>query len=73
MLSKTGCPRCGGKHVIAYGKPRMLCKDCERTFSGTTGTVMCSTKLRPEKFRAMVNLMLNDVELKAICDSVGGP
>ena len=70
------CPRCGHAHVVSKGRDRdggrrWLCRGCGRTFVASTSTVMSSMKLPREKFRAMANLMLNDVKLEAIIDSVG--
>ncbi len=74
MSSETTCPHCGSKDVISYGRakrkqPRRKRNACGRTFSLTTGTVMFSRKLKAQKLRAMINLMLNDTKLKAIADS----
>ena len=71
MHAKRVCPRCGSGDVKANGSGRFLCRGCGRTFSASTSTVMSSMKLDRERFRAMANLMLNDVKLRAICDSVG--
>ena len=65
------CPCCGSEHTKANGSGRRLCKSCGRSFRVSTGTVMSSAKLSRAKFRAMLNLMLNDVKLDAICDAVG--
>ena len=71
MRAKRVCPRCGSGDVKANGSGRFLCRGCGRTFVGSTATVMSSMKLTRERFRRMANLMLNDVKLKAIIDSVG--
>lgn len=57
--------------MIGNGFGRFVCKGCGRSFSRTTGTVVFSKKLPEGAFRAMLNLMINDVKLKAIADSVG--
>ena len=71
MHAKRICPRCGSGSVKANGSGRFLCRGCGRTFSSSTSTVMSSMKLARERFRRMANLMLNDVKLRAIMDSVG--
>ena len=71
MREKRMCPRCGSERTKSNGSGRFLCRGCGRTFVASTSTVMSSMKLPREKFRAMANLMLNDVKLKAIIDSVG--
>ena len=71
MHAKRICPRCGSGNVKANGSGRFLCRGCGRTFSSSTSTVMSSMKLARERFRRMANLMLNDVKLRAIMDSVG--
>lgn len=70
MSKGKACPRCGSESVVGNGR-RSLCRSCGRSFSDTAGTVMFSKKLTERKFRAMLNLMINDVKLKAIIDSVG--
>ena len=71
MREKRMCPRCGSERTKSNGTGRFLCRGCGRTFVASTSTVMSSMKLDPERFRKMANLMLNDVKLKAIIDSVG--
>jgi len=70
MLGKK-CPYCGSERTKANGSGRRLCKSCGRSFRASTSTVMSSMKLDREWFRKMANLMLNDVKLEAIIDSVG--
>ena len=70
MLGKK-CPYCGSERTKANGSGRRLCKSCGRSFRASTSTVMSSMKLDRERFRKMANLMLNDVKLEAIIDSVG--
>ena len=65
------CPFCGSGDTVKRGEGRRLCKSCRRSFGPSTSTVMSSMKLPRGKFRAMANLMLNDVKLEAIIDSVG--
>ena len=65
------CPFCGSGDTVKRGEGRRLCKSCRRSFRPSTSTVMSSMKLPRDKFRAMANLMLNDVKLEAIIDSVG--
>ena len=65
------CPFCGSGGTVKRGEGRRLCKSCRRSFRASTSTVMSSMKLDRERFRKMANLMLNDVKLKAIIDSVG--
>lgn len=65
------CPFCGSGETVKRGEGRRLCKSCRRSFRASTLTVMSSMKLDRERFRKMANLMLNDVKLKAIIDSVG--
>lgn len=71
MQHRSICPFCGSDRVIGNGVGRWLCQNCNRSFSRTTGTVASSRKLGEGDFTAMLNLMINDVKLKAIIDSVG--
>ena len=70
-MEGKACPFCGSERTKANGSGRRLCRSCGRTFGRSTATVMSSMKLSRERFRAMANLMLNDVKLEAIMDSVG--
>ena len=65
------CPFCGSGDTVKRGEGRRLCKSCRRSFRPSSSTVMSSMKLDRERFRKMANLMLNDVKLEAIIDSVG--
>jgi len=44
------CPRCGGKAIVRYGKrgsaQRYMCRECERTFTDLTGTVLHGLRRR---------------------------
>lgn len=47
--NSSTCPHCGGHHIIKYGKDnhhnqRYQCKDCLKTFSSVTGTLLSYTK-----------------------------
>lgn len=50
--SKPDCPYCGSQNIIRYGhkcnKQRFLCRDCGRTFTTTTHTVMFNSHFSPE-------------------------
>ena len=50
--SKPDCPYCGSQNIIRYGhkcnKQRFLCRDCGRTFTTTTHTVMSNSHFSPE-------------------------
>ena len=63
------CPFCGSGETVKRGEGRRLCKSCRRSFRASTSTVMSSMKLPREKFRAMANLMPDDVKLDAIIES----
>lgn len=51
------CPRCGSVAIVKKGKSRngeqrYLCRDCGRTFSGSTGRVLGTSKLPRETWMA---------------------
>ena len=71
MEAKADCPFCGSVKTIKRGGGRRKCKECGRTYGPSSGTVMSSTKLSPAKLTLMINMMVNDCKLKAICDAVG--
>ena len=48
------CPYCGGKHTHKCSDGRYICKDCQRKFSVTVGTIFENTKVSLRKwFMAM--------------------
>ena len=69
--AKADCPFCGSVKTIKRGGGRRKCKECGRTYGPSSGTVMSSAKLSPAKLTLMINMMVNDCKLKAICDAVG--
>ena len=71
FMRGSECPHCGSGWATKKGEGRRLCRSCGRSFRASIGTVMSSAKLPRAKFRAMANLMFNDVKLEAICDVVG--
>ena len=71
MEANAKCPFCGSGDTIKRGCGRRKCKSCGRTYGASSGTVMSSAKLSAEKLSLMVNMMVNDCKLKAICDAVG--
>lgn len=71
MEAKPKCPFCGSEDTVKRGCGRRKCKGCGRTYGASSGTVMSSAKLGPGKLALMVNMMVNDCKLKAICDAVG--
>lgn len=56
--SKPDCPYCGSQNIIRYGhkcnKQRFLCRDCGRTFTTTTHTVMSHSHFPPEVWAEVI-------------------
>lgn len=62
------CPYCHHNHIKKYGKEhghhRWMCRDCGKTFSDRTGTVLSSAKLRPSQIRRLVSMLLDGTALR---------
>ena len=62
------CPHCQNKHIIKYGKDnkgnqRYLCKECSKTFSSITGSLLSYTKKQPYQWFEYIQ-SLNKKSLK---------
>jgi len=53
-VETIGCPHCGGRGLIAWGRshglPRYRCKSCRRTFNAATNTPMARLRKRDRWF-----------------------
>ncbi len=63
--SARACPRCGGHAICRWGSdrrghPRWCCRDCARTFCGSTGTVLAGLRATDSFGRVLMD-MLDDV------------
>lgn len=58
MGSKPDCPYCGSQNIIRYGhkcnKQRFLCRECMRTFTTTTHTVMSNSHFPSEVWAEVI-------------------
>ena len=58
------CPFCKCSHIIKYGKDkkgnqRYLCKDCHKTFSSITGSLLSYSKKEPYQWYLYIESLLN--------------
>lgn len=62
------CPYCHGHRLKKYGKEhghqRWACRDCGKTFSGRTRTILCSSKLKPSQMRKLVSMLSDGTTLR---------
>jgi len=53
-VEAIGCPHCGGRKIVAWGRshglPRYRCKSCRRTFNAATMTAMARLRKRDRWF-----------------------
>lgn len=67
------CPHCESKSVKRHGfydgRQRYKCKDCNKTFSDTTNTVITGTHY-PDKWLAYVECMLQGMSLRKIAEQL---
>lgn len=69
------CPHCGSIKVIKYGKSngrqRYLCKNCEKTFGDTNGTVAFRSKLSVSQWIEFIKLTLQGESCRTIAKELG--
>ena len=67
------CPHCASKAIKRHGffneRQRYKCKDCNKTFSDTTNTVITGTHY-PDKWLAYVECMLQGMSLRKIAEQL---
>ena len=70
------CPHCQNKHIIKYGKDnkgnqRYLCKECLKTFSSITGSLLSYTKKQPYQWFEYIQSLFNGDTLARSAAIVG--
>lgn len=79
-LSKTidgsFCPFCGKYHIIKYGTDkkghqRYKCKDCHKTFSSVTHSLLAYTKKQPYQWHDYISALFNGLTLKQSARAAG--
>lgn len=70
------CPRCGCPRVVRRGRDRdgaqrWLCRSCGRTFRGTTGSVLASSRLDGPTWAAYAALMVSGATLRDCAAACG--
>jgi transposase-like protein len=63
------CPHCGATDIKKNGKTkggrqRWICKGCGRTFTGRSGTILFSSKLKPVQIKKMFSLLIDGTTLR---------
>lgn len=62
------CRKCGGEHIMKYGKDstgkqRYRCKDCGATFFETSGSVISGTHCSNDKWERYIELLVDGASL----------
>ena len=74
-LDTVVCPHCGSIKVIKHGKrnsrQRYFCKDCNKTFGDTNGTVAFHSKLSIAKWIEFIKLTLQGESCRTIAKNLG--
>ncbi len=70
------CPCCGSVSICknghdAFGAQRWRCNDCGKTFTAATGTILGSTKLKPETWRRYVECFVDRLSLRECAQRCG--
>lgn len=63
------CRKCGGEHIMKYGKDsngkqRYRCKDCGATFFETSGSVISGTHCSSDKWGRYIELLIDGASLQ---------
>src|SRR5574344_1405342 len=66
------CPHCGCTEIKKNGKTkagrqRWICSGCHGTFTGRSGTVLFSSKLKPMQIKNMFSLLIDGSTLRQAC------
>jgi len=68
------CPHCGSvsikKHDKRKGTQRYRCKDCGRTFTETSNTMMYHSKLTKEQWKILIKGMVQHLSLSQIAEEM---
>ena len=75
MKAVDECPFCHSHNIKKNGKEhnhqRWYCKECHRSFSSRTGTILNSSKLRPVQIRRMVSMLSDGVLFHQVAHQIG--
>src|SRR3954463_15299890 len=65
-VDSIGCPHCGSRDVVHWGKaralPRYRCKGCQRTFNALTKTPLAGLRMK-DKWPAQAEAMIGGVSI----------
>lgn len=75
-FDSSSCPFCHGTHIIKHGKDkknnqRYLCKNCHKTFSSITGSLLSYTKKEPYQWYLYIQSLLNGDTIKKSANIAG--
>lgn len=75
MRAVEECPYCHSHNIKKNGKEhnhqRWYCKDCHKSFSSRTGTILNSSKLRPVQIRRIVSMLSDGVLFHQVAHQIG--
>ena len=75
MRAVDECPFCHSHNIKKNGKEhnhqRWYCKECHRSFSSRTGTILNSSKLRPVQIKRMVSMLSDGVLFHQVAHQIG--
>lgn len=70
----VACPHCGSATIVKIGKKdgrqRYRCKDCEKTFSSTIGTLHQHSKLTKYQWKGLIKGILQNLSIRKIADDI---
>lgn len=66
------CPHCGSISIMKHGKKsghqRYKCKDCNKTFTETHGTMLAHSRLTPAQWRCVLLGLVQNLSVRRIAD-----
>lgn len=70
----VACPHCGSasikKHGTKDGRQRYRCKDCQKTFSSTVGTLHQHSKLTKYQWKGLIKGLILNLSIRNIADDI---
>ena len=74
--SGLACPICGGMHIIRHGHrkdgtQRYLCRDCGKTFTATTNSIVSGTQKDFSVWEKFIDCMMNGFSLRKSANICG--
>lgn len=69
------CTHCNSKNIRKHGfksgRQRYYCKDCNKTFVSSTGSITYHSRLTPEQWKELIRGVVENLSLSKIAKNIG--